>query len=163
MSILRVHFFIIYIICYMKLTIKNSSSQFEDLVFSKAHSIWCVQREFDYLHKIISKQSKEAPKKVEYASTGVKGNVKQTVPVSENIDDFQKVLRDRLSKVLDRDRNNQFLRNLARWRGDYTEKQAYWINKYFEDKFGRPKPEEKNIKNPITDEEANNPAWTPWD
>lgn len=149
-----------------KLTFNGNSKHVETLVYSKVHDLWCVQREFDYLHKLLSK-TKESPKKVDYVPTGVKGNVKEnpkTTTYSGTED--QQELRARVAKIIAKDKRNSFMFNLSKYQYDYSPKQAYWINKYYEDMFGITKAnkakEEKDYTSPLTKEEQEDPNWTPW-
>ena len=151
----------------------NTRASFiEDLQFSKAHDTWATSNEFDQLYKLLAyDRTRASSTPVSHKpiaeepiapKTGV--HAKKVEPNSK--DNSDQILRNKLSHLIQHDRNNTFFRNLSKWQGSFSPKQAACIERNYNEKFPtRPiATEEANddISASITDEERNDPNWTPF-
>ena len=140
----------------------------EELKFSKAHNIWATASEFDHLHRLLTQQKIPPPKTVitepvkDVASPTATYGVKSgTPPKQYSEDSHQTRYRAQVADLLKKYPNVGFYESLNKWNGNYTVKQAAAIERAHKDAFGGygPTPIETNI----TEEEMNDPNWTPWD
>lgn len=139
----------------------NNASFIETLLYSKVHDTWATAKEYDYLHKLLSVR-KVAPKPTatsveqQYTSTGVKGAIK----------DDQEKLREMLAYLLKKEPQVNFWKNLNEWRNDFSFKQGAAIKRSYNERAHKDPnfdpTDESLFKSTITEEERNDPNWTPW-
>lgn len=148
----------------------NNASFIETLLYSKVHDTWATKKEYDYLHQLLAVK-KVAPKSTitsqepkldhthpyNYAtSTGVKGAIKED----------QKKLREMLAYLLKKEPQVNFWKNLNEWRNDFSFKQGAAIKRSYNERAHKDPnfdpTDESLFKSTITEEERNDPNWTPW-
>lgn len=157
----------------------------ETLKYSKAHDMWASEAEFDHLHRLLT-QKKDSytpptqltqPLKTQstpQTTTGVRSGTGPRTSEKTNYynhnqrDPHQTEYRKKVDELLKKQPHNRFFISLDGWRSNYTPKQAAAIERAHIDIF-KSTPS-SSIKKDIdrldekwmTEDEENDPNWTPW-
>lgn len=149
----------------------TKTSQFEEFVYAAKYNIWISSKELPHVHELVLNAKNHTkyipPKATSTMKTGVGGRTdnKEQQPTNETRVAVQKDLRDKIKELFNDNPRNSFFYNLKNWKWDYTTKQGACIIRAYDELKGR-KDKNKNFDttpDSITEEERNDPNWTPWD
>ena len=130
--------------------------------------MWVVQREFDQLHNLLAEDKRRKERIQENAKklANFKENLTSqanNIPVQGKVStvaDIQDKLREKLEVLLKHDKHNRFYQSLHNWRGNFSAKQANCIVERYKELAEKENFDE--LPSSLTEEEKNDPNWTPW-